>query len=78
VLGFGLVRAGEEAWVAGLGFADLDARCPATGATAFHPACVSKVVTGTALMQLSEAGRLLPFIGNGVKHWALLQHTTFY
>jgi CubicO group peptidase (beta-lactamase class C family) len=56
-LGFGLVRAGEVAWVAGFGFADLEARRPATADTAFHLASVSKVVTGTALMQLWEVGR---------------------
>jgi CubicO group peptidase (beta-lactamase class C family) len=56
-LGFGLVRAGEVTWVEGFGFADLEVRRPATADTAFHMASVSKVVTGTALMQLWEGAR---------------------
>jgi CubicO group peptidase (beta-lactamase class C family) len=56
-LGFGWVRAGQVAWVEGFGYADLKAQRRATADTAFHLASVSKVVTGTALMQLWQLGR---------------------
>ncbi len=56
-LGFGLVRAGRIARAEAFGWADVGAQRPATPDTAFHLASVSKVVTGTALMQLHQAGR---------------------
>ncbi len=56
-LGFGLVRAGRIISAEAFGSADVEAQRPATPDTAFHLASVSKVVTGTAMMQLWQAGR---------------------
>jgi CubicO group peptidase (beta-lactamase class C family) len=56
-LGFGLVRHGHVAGVTTIGFADRDARTPVTPDTAFLVSSISKVVTGTVLMQLAEGGR---------------------
>jgi CubicO group peptidase (beta-lactamase class C family) len=55
-LGFGYVRGGRIACVAAFGLADRAARRPVTPDTVFNLASVSKVVTGTVLMQLCEVG----------------------
>jgi len=56
-LGFGLVRDGRIVAVDAFGLADRETGRGVTPDTAFHLASVSKVVTGTALMQLQEMGR---------------------
>lgn len=49
---------GEVAWQAGYGFADLEQNVPVTPQTKFRIGSVSKTLTGTALGQLMEAGKL--------------------
>jgi serine beta-lactamase-like protein LACTB len=42
----------------GTGFADVEARIPATGVTRYRIGSVSKLLTATALMRLAQTGRL--------------------
>ncbi|THD57888.1 serine hydrolase [Phenylobacterium sp.] len=53
-LGFGQIRGGKPISAAAFGFADRGRRLPATPDTAFLISSISKVVTGTALMQLRD------------------------
>jgi len=53
-LSVAIVRAGRMVFTAGYGLADVAAARPVTPDTAFHIASVSKVVTGTAMLQLLE------------------------
>jgi CubicO group peptidase (beta-lactamase class C family) len=48
----------QVVWREGLGFADLDAHLPASSATQFRIGSVSKLLTATALMRLSQTGRI--------------------
>jgi CubicO group peptidase (beta-lactamase class C family) len=56
-LSVAIVRAGEVRFSAGYGLANVKDKVPVTPDTAFHIASVSKVVTGTALLQLQEQQR---------------------
>jgi CubicO group peptidase (beta-lactamase class C family) len=49
---------GEIVWEEGFGWADREARIPATELTAYSLASISKPITATALMTLVEAGRI--------------------
>ena len=53
-----VVLNGQPAWSAGFGMADLENFAPATSATLFRLASVSKPITATAILQLSERGKL--------------------
>jgi len=53
-----VVRGGELHWSADIGFADVAARRPAGQATLYRIASITKTFTGTALMQLRDAGSL--------------------
>ncbi|HIJ74386.1 MAG TPA: beta-lactamase family protein [Candidatus Hydrogenedentes bacterium] len=53
-----IVKEGEIVWARGYGWADLEAAVPVEADTLFLAASVSKLVTGTALMQLCEDGLL--------------------
>ncbi len=51
-----IVKDGEIVWLESYGFADVDNMVPVEDTTVFLLASMSKLVTGTAAMQLSEAG----------------------
>jgi serine beta-lactamase-like protein LACTB, mitochondrial len=53
-----VVQDGELAWSAGFGMADLENFVPATSSTLFRLGSISKPITATAILQLSERGRL--------------------
>src|SRR5271155_545111 len=53
-----VVLNGQPAWSAGFGMADLENFAPATSSTLFRLASVSKPITATAILQLSERGKL--------------------
>src|SRR5271155_387158 len=57
-LSVAVVLNGQPAWSAGFGMADLENFVPATSATLFRLASVSKPITATAILQLSERGKL--------------------
>ena len=73
-LSVAIVRAGRTVFTAGYGLADVAAARPVTPDTAFHIASVSKVVTGTALLQLLEQGNyqldepIGPYLDFPVRH----------
>jgi CubicO group peptidase (beta-lactamase class C family) len=52
------VHGDELAWSAAAGFADIGARRPSQPATLYRIASITKTFTGTAVMQLRDAGRL--------------------
>src|SRR6266576_2573885 len=54
----GVVYGDELAWSAGAGFAELAARRAADPAMLYAIASITKTFTGTAIMQLRDAGRL--------------------
>jgi D-alanyl-D-alanine carboxypeptidase len=54
----GVVRGDELVWADGAGFADLQARRPAGPGALYRIASVTKTFTGTAIMQLRDAGKL--------------------
>jgi CubicO group peptidase (beta-lactamase class C family) len=54
----GVVHGDELAWVAGAGFADTRAQAPGHPGTLYRIASITKTFTGTAVMQLRDAGRL--------------------
>jgi CubicO group peptidase (beta-lactamase class C family) len=54
----GVLCEDESAWSAGAGFADLARRTAANPATLYRVASITKTFTGTAVMQLRDAGRL--------------------
>jgi CubicO group peptidase (beta-lactamase class C family) len=54
----GVVHGDDLAWSAGIGFAALDGRQPPQATTLYRAASITKTFTGTAVMQLCEAGRL--------------------
>ena len=54
----GVVCGDDLAWSAGIGFADVEGREPPRTATLYRIASITKTVTGTAIMQLRDAGRL--------------------
>lgn len=53
-----IVWKGAVVYSKGFGFADLEARAPATERTAFRTASVAKPLTATGLMRLVEAGKI--------------------
>lgn len=53
-----VVLDGKPVWSAGFGKADLENSVPATSETLFRLASVSKPITATAVLQLSERGKL--------------------
>jgi CubicO group peptidase (beta-lactamase class C family) len=53
-----VVLDGHPAWSSGFGMADLEQFVPATPATLFRLASVSKPITATAILQLWERGKL--------------------
>jgi CubicO group peptidase (beta-lactamase class C family) len=54
----GVVCGDDLAWSAGIGSADVGAREPTQVATIYRVASITKTFTGTAIMQLRDAGRL--------------------
>src|SRR6266571_3734595 len=54
----GVVHGDELAWMAGVGFADAGAQQPSRLETLYRIASITKTFTGTAIMQLRDAGRL--------------------
>jgi CubicO group peptidase (beta-lactamase class C family) len=57
-LSIGVVRDRELRWSAGYGLADIENDVPATPASVYRLASVSKPITATAVLQLAERGRL--------------------
>src|SRR6188474_1999625 len=57
-LAVGVVRGGELAWTAALGFADRAASRPMTTNTLLRIASITKSFTATAVLQLRDEGRL--------------------
>src|SRR5215203_235330 len=53
-----VVRRGEIIWEEGFGFADRENHIPATAHTMYYLASVSKTITATAVMILSERKRI--------------------
>ena len=53
-----VVQDGELIWSAGFGMADLENFVPATSSTLFRLGSISKPITATAILQLSERGKL--------------------
>jgi serine beta-lactamase-like protein LACTB, mitochondrial len=53
-----VVQDGELVWSAGFGMADLENFVPATPFTLFRLGSISKPITATAILQLSELGKL--------------------
>lgn len=53
-----VVDGGELVWSQGFGMADLENFVPASSSTLFRLASISKTITATAVMQLSERGKL--------------------
>jgi len=53
-----VVQDGELLWSQGFGMADLENFVPATSSTLFRLGSISKPITATAIMQLSERGKL--------------------
>src|ERR1700722_17320389 len=54
----GVVHSGELAWAGGTGFAEITARRPSRPDTLYRIASITKTFTGTAVMQLRDAGKL--------------------
>jgi len=54
----GIVHDQELVWAKGYGHADAARRTPATPATLFRIASITKVITATAIMRLRDEGRL--------------------
>jgi CubicO group peptidase (beta-lactamase class C family) len=80
-----VVRGDELAWIASTGFADQDARRPGQPDTLYRIASITKTFTGTAVMQLRDAGRLdlddpavtyLPELRNAVSPFAAIETVT--
>jgi CubicO group peptidase (beta-lactamase class C family) len=57
-LSIGIVYDQDLIWANGYGYADLAKRVPATPATLYRIASISKLFTATAVMQLRDAGKL--------------------
>lgn len=57
-LSIGVVYDQELVWAKGYGYADAERKIPATPATVYRIASISKLFTATAIMQLRDAGKL--------------------
>jgi D-alanyl-D-alanine carboxypeptidase len=57
-LSIGIVQDQNLIWARGYGFADLKRQVPATPATIYRIASISKLFTATSIMQLRDAGKL--------------------
>jgi D-alanyl-D-alanine carboxypeptidase len=57
-LSIGIVYDHDLIWAKSYGFANLEKRVPATPATLYRIASISKVFTATAIMELRDAGKL--------------------
>jgi len=57
-LAVAVARGGKIIWAEGFGWADREARIPATEHTTYSLASISKPITATGLMTLAERGRL--------------------
>lgn len=54
----GVVYDSQLIWARGFGYADVEQKIPATPATIYRMASVTKTFTATAIMQLRDAGKL--------------------
>ena len=81
----GIVHGDELAWAAGAGFADMGARVTSDPGTLYRIASITKTFTGTAVMQLRDAGRLdlddpavkyLPELRGAVSPFAAIEAVT--
>ena len=57
-LAVGIVHKGVLIWAKGFGYANLESKTPATPDTLYRVASISKTFTGTAILQLCDAGKL--------------------
>jgi CubicO group peptidase (beta-lactamase class C family) len=57
-LSIGIVYDQELIWTKGYGYSDMDSKSPATPATIYRIASITKLFTSTAIMQLRDAGKL--------------------
>ena len=55
---FALVHDQELVWARGFGWADVQRKVPATADTLYRVASITKLFTATAILQLSDAGKL--------------------
>jgi CubicO group peptidase (beta-lactamase class C family) len=81
----GVVVGDELAWAAGAGFADLGAQVASDPGTLYRIASITKTFTGTAVMQLRDAGQLdlddpavkyLPELRGAVSPFAAIEAVT--
>jgi CubicO group peptidase (beta-lactamase class C family) len=81
----GVVHGNELAWAAGAGFADAGTRVTSDPGTLYRIASITKTFTGTAVMQLRDAGRLdlddpavkyLPELRGAVSPFAAIEAVT--
>ena len=75
-LSVGIVHDQDLIWAKGYGFADLQKKIPATPATLYRIASISKLFTSTAIMQLRDSDKL-QLDDRVSKHlsWFKLRHT---
>lgn len=57
-LSVAVAKGGRIVWEEGFGYADLASRTPATAATLYSMASISKPITATGLMRLAEQGKI--------------------
>ena len=59
-LSIGIIHDQELVWARGFGYADLNEQIPATAATRYRIASITKLFTGTGILMLRDAGMLQP------------------